>query len=424
MINQRSILILFSFYLFIGLSAMAQQKTAEGSFLTRGGKITSAFVNNAFTIQTNDGISIIDIEGKVLSSGLKPVSSSLFERGELSIKQGVFFVEDEQGEAILADVHGQRVGTLSFDKISPFLSEDNTIVMLHTGELAYINRNGEPIVLLDEKYETLCGIGNSFSIKDRFLAKKIFFKGDNFPSFSQEGLTSFEHLPTKKYGFTNMSLEEVIPAKYKQVGHFYDGLSAVQNEQGNWGFINAKGDEVIPFMYSQQPYNFHDGRAIVVSKERRYGYINKRNELVIPATYQNCTHFYKGYALVQEKYGMPVKLIDSVGQVAAEFPKGVQYINTTATAAFDKRPFQDDISETLVQLVDHGKGIFKKGSTYGLIDKEGGVVLEFSYAYLGDFHNGRMLAHKYDFIEGNSQHTYGVLDDSGNWMLELVESTF
>lgn len=424
MVDQRSILILITFYLFVELPAIAQHKTVEGTFLTHGGKINSEFVNNELTMQTNQGISIIDIEGKVLSSGIKPVSSSLFGSGDLSIKKGVFFVENKQGKTILADVHGQRIGTLSFSKTSPFLSEDNTIVILHTGELAYINRKGEQIALLDKKYETLCGIGNSFSERDRFLAKKTLFKGDNFPPFSQEGLTSFEHFPTKKYGFTNEKFEEVIPAKYKQVGHFYDGLAAVQNEEHNWGFINAKGEEVIPFMYSLQPYNFHNGRAIVVSKERQYGYINKNNELVIPAKYQNCTHFYKGYALAQEKYGTPVQLIDSVGQVVAEFPKGIQYVDNHATASFDKRPLLDEINETLVQLVDHGKGIFKEGFSYGLIDKNGSVVLEFVYTYLGDFHNGKMLAHKYDFTDGNSQHTYGILDDAGNWVLELVESTF
>ena len=51
-------------------------------------------------------------------------------------------------------------------------------------------------------------------------------------------------------------------------------------------------------------------------------------------------------------------------------------------------------------------------------------MLDFDYNYLGDYHDGKMLAYKYEFIDGESHHNYGVIAEAGEWILQLVESVF
>jgi hypothetical protein len=58
--------------------------------------------------------------------------------------------------------------------------------------------------------------------------------------------------------------------------------AAVQNEDGNWEFIDLKGKLVIPYTYSREPSRFMSGLACVKNKYGLKGYINKANEVVIP----------------------------------------------------------------------------------------------------------------------------------------------
>lgn len=53
-----------------------------------------------------------------------------------------------------------------------------------------------------------------------------------------------------KYGFINIKGEEVIPCKYENARSFSEGLAAVQ-KNNKWGFVNTNGEEVIPCRYNQ-----------------------------------------------------------------------------------------------------------------------------------------------------------------------------
>ena len=92
--------------------------------------------------------------------------------------------------------------------------------------------------------------------------------------------------------------------------------------------------------------------------------------------------------LVRENFSQPIELIDSTGAVIATLPRDILYIdNPTTPAGFSddqqtEHPFYT--SSTLEQFVDEGKGIFKKGESYGLMDNKGQVALDFKYQYLSD----------------------------------------
>ena len=75
-------------------------------------------------------------------------------------------------------------------------------------------------------------------------------------------------------------------------------------------------------------------------------------------------------------------------------------------------------------MVDYGKGIFTQGLRYGLVDIKGNIVLDFKYTLLSDYHDGMMFAHLSEFIDGSTQHTYGIVDDAGQLLLKIVDSAF
>lgn len=83
----------------------------------------------------------------------------------------------------------------------------------------------------------------------------------------------------------------VVPAQYRRAWVFSEGLAAVQ-KNGMIGFINRKGEVVIPFRY---PYHgnplssfvFDDGHCIVADTTGKCGVINKKGEWIIQPKYDN-----------------------------------------------------------------------------------------------------------------------------------------
>ncbi|MCR4032886.1 MULTISPECIES: WG repeat-containing protein [Flavobacterium] len=91
---------------------------------------------------------------------------------------------------------------------------------------------------------------------------------------------------------------------------FYDGLCSASMNQ-KIGFINKKGDEIVPFQFSRVREFNVEGLA-AVSKDGKWGFINKRGKEVIPIIYDKVFDFENGKALVVE--GQSVFFIDTKGK--------------------------------------------------------------------------------------------------------------
>lgn len=100
------------------------------------------------------------------------------------------------------------------------------------------------------------------------------------------------------YGYINKKGEEVIPCKYKNAKEFSEGLACIQDNNGLWGFINKEGKIVIPFNYKNYSY-FKDGVTSVQDKNNLYGYIDKLGNYIIEPKFIEASNFYEGYACVK-----------------------------------------------------------------------------------------------------------------------------
>lgn len=83
----------------------------------------------------------------------------------------------------------------------------------------------------------------------------------------------------------------VVEAQYRRAWIFSEGLAAVQ-KNGHIGFINRKGEVVIPFRY---PYHgnplsefvFRNGHCIVADSTGKCGIINRQGDWIIQPKYDN-----------------------------------------------------------------------------------------------------------------------------------------
>jgi hypothetical protein len=188
-----------------------------------------------------------------------------------------------------------------------------------------------------------------------------------------------------KVGYKNKQTGEiVVQPNYTAGSEMMADNTALVLEGRKRGFINDKGEVIIPFMYDDASV-FFDGLARVM-KDGKHGYINRKNETVIPFTFDFADDFKNGIARVKKdgKFGW----IDLTGKEAI----ALKYSN-----AFN---FGDGLAPV---RTDEG--------TWGYINLQGQFVLQPKYADAKPFNNGEAL------VKSGDQ--YMFIDKTGTWLRDM-----
>ena len=110
-----------------------------------------------------------------------------------------------------------------------------------------------------------------------------------------------------RWGFFDKNGTVIVKAIYSKAHDFHEGLAAVQmadteENPGKWGFIDTTGKLVIPAIFSKEPIDFSEGLAIVQKTNGNYVYINTKGEVVSPE-FAQALPFVKGAAFVKSYVG-------------------------------------------------------------------------------------------------------------------------
>jgi len=186
-------------------------------------------------------------------------------------------------------------------------------VVRSSGETAYIDRYGSVrIELPDAKCE-----GGNFC---EGLARVLYwFPGtrDLYGYISTEGRIAIE----PRFGSAGDFSEGLAPVSMTQDGWFnLEGTELIggwspapdlPEPPPAWGFINRKGEVVIPLIYEKALY-FSEGLA-AVKQGGKWGYIDRTGRMVIGAGFENAYGFRNGIAKVV--IGERVVYIDKTGRI-------------------------------------------------------------------------------------------------------------
>lgn len=190
----------------------------------------------------------------------------------------------------------------------------------------------------------------------KFWLKKIYFKSENGITFN---------------GRFNNSVEDMMDIVFQDESTFYSnsedrpfnsGLMKYKvPDKELYGFINQKGEIVIPAKYSSASA-FSDGLAMI-NVNGKCGYITTTGEFAIPAKYENASSFINGTA--------SVSLADTVnGKIQERFfvinKKGEQISEN-----FDYIGWRNRKEEMLI--------VAKRGNKYGFINGLGKIKIPFIY---------------------------------------------
>lgn len=207
--------------------------------------------------------------------------------------------------------------------------------------------------------------------------------------------------------------------KYDKLGNFHDGFALVQRN-GLWGYIDTKGDEVIPCIYKGTEYgnygfDFSEGMAVIIDKNGKYGYINTKGEIVIKPQFQQAGSFSESVASVYldgklnfiDKDGKYIEALSNkfiwdfnINRNLPQFKNGVCEVHIPA-----KEP-SEGVFADIIYIDKEGNQVEKpkesskkdlyvryyEGDKVGYKDSIGNIIVQAKYTTLGDFSCGVAVA--------------------------------
>lgn len=159
----------------------------------------------------------------------------------------------------------------------------------------------------------------------------------------------------------------VVEAQYRRAWIFSEGLAAVQ-KNGYIGFINRKGETVIPFHF---PYHgnplsefvFKDGHCVVADTTGKCGVIDREGKWLIKPLYDNIS-IYEDHAIVS-KAGIRMQ-VDYDGRVLNAFVlDAIEALTYTEQERFENR--EGEI-EYISKTIKTGLFAYRVGGRWGLMD--------------------------------------------------------
>jgi len=114
-----------------------------------------------------------------------------------------------------------------------------------------------------------------------------------------------------KWGYVNLKGEEIIPLHFDEVGDFDYGLAPVKLNN-KWGYFNAQGQIAVPIGFDAVSGIWREGLS-AVQLQGKWGYVNPNGETVIKPGFDRATEFRNGFAKVEtnRRWG----LINTTGEI-------------------------------------------------------------------------------------------------------------
>ena len=240
-------------------------------------------------------------------------------------------------------------------------------------------------------------------------------KFDSYKNLTKEGMIAV--CEKKQWGFINTKGEEVIPLQFTDVFSFNEGMAAVKNGK-QWGFIDTNGQFVIPAKFKNAK-SFNEDFA-PVSTEKKWGYIDKTGKSVIAEQYSEAQIFSEDLAAVKnggkwvyinktgkEQFTAPYKTVTPFYGNLAEVRVKVSKVSMLGIAFNVFSNIIGNMGNNSYIGVDYG--FMEENEKRGYINKTGELVITTKNDFV-DVYNGN----KDSLILFVNKNKWGLADSQGN----------
>jgi len=283
-------------------------------------------------------------------------------------------------------------------------SEDGIATIYYSKKNRYnlINLNGEIIDL---------------EINDIIVKDACGYAASSF----ENGLTPVRE--KKKWGYMNIEGNIAINLKYSYVTEFYNGFAVVElNKQFYIIDINGK-ETLIDNPNIKVIKDFTEGLAPFITKKGLSGFINTKGEIVVPAQFKGVGYFKSGLAWARTKNGI-IGYINKKGEWTIQ-PKFISVKSFSLDCGLAKVRINDiwafsDKKGSLSYLDfadwfgDYSEGLAKArvDGRFGFMNSKQEWKIEPQFDAVRDFKNGYAAAKIND--------AWGIIDKNGNWVIDPI----
>jgi len=275
-----------------------------------------------------------------------------------------------------------------------FRSSGLAFVMLH-GKCGYINKEGVEVVPLKYDYEE----GSLYNGKH---------EDSSTEGYIENWYKNYVLVRVKlngKYGFVNQKGEEIVPPKYDYADtHFFSPDWVIRVKCGNkYGLLDSNGREIVPCLYDDiEGGSLSDGIPFLAKRNGKYAYIDSKGNLK--------TDFIYSYA--SSSFGFDIGKNLAVVSIDGKYG----YINEKCQIVI---PLLYEFAETFYE----GLAAVVKDNKVGFINEEGNVVIPYQYDVVYSKDNlGRILSWN-SFRDGvavvKKNGKWGIIDKRGDSLTDF-----
>lgn len=216
------------------------------------------------------------------------------------------------------------------------------------------------------------------------------------------------------YGYIDLNGNLIIRCNYTWASNFSEGLAKVVKQENTkkvndpiWNFdqsfefvyIDKKGETAISTPFSICG-DFHNGRAYVMGKNNKYGFINNRGDEIIPCIYDEVRDFSDSIALV--RISDTLYYIDTEGKRISQEFHNISLITD----------FHDGYAAIMdVKDLKAGELAIYNNSQWGYMNKKMSIVIPTVYGEVFRFSESKAVVSLYD---KSGYCPFVVIDKSNN----------
>lgn len=289
----------FASHFLEGLAVVANNK--KFGYIDTSGKIAipleyegaSVFYKGYATVKKNGKTGVIDTKGNIIIP---------FEYSNYTLyADGLFCLSKDHKERYLTK-EGKTVGNV-YDDATPFY---NGVARIRKGRQYFvINRDFD--IIAEQEGNSINRRHLSFYYYNKYSAFEF---NKDFKEYRNKGLFLFDSfydsglirsLKESKYGFVNQKGETIIPHEYEYVTNFNNGLALVKKNNKSF-IINTKNEKKKSINYNVVSTVFSDSKLFMFKdqKNNTIGYIDFDGNVVYESNIKNARFFDNGYAIISD----------------------------------------------------------------------------------------------------------------------------